>query len=126
MRRSLGWYLGLGLTLSFAPTAWALEASPAEKHFEQGLKAFQGGAFQEAVSSWTDAARLYEREGRIPEQISALSDLSEAYSALGYYRQAGNSLQTALALAEKSRDTARVPSPLARPGHALIATGPPA
>jgi len=125
MRRSLGWYLGLGLTLSFAPTAWALEASPAEKHFEQGLKAFQRGAFQEAVSSWTDAARLYEREGRIREQIRALSDLSEAYSALGYYRQAVNSLQTALELAEKSRDTARIPSLLARLGNALIATGPP-
>lgn len=129
MTPSLPWALGryflVVLVFSLAYPASALEASSPEESFEQGFKAFQRGAFEEAISGWTDATRSYEREGKIREQIRALSHLSEAYSALGQYRLAVKSLQTAVELAEKSRDAARIPSLLARLGNTLIATGPP-
>lgn len=125
MPRSLGWYLLLGLTLSFATTAWALEASPPERYFDEGLKAFQRGAFTEAVVNWVEAARAYERAGKPAGQIVALIHLSQAHLALGHYRQAIKSQETALELAQKTRDTARIPSLLAQLGNAYIATGPP-
>ncbi len=115
----------VALVLSVALSAPALEAASPEESSQQGLKAFQRGAFEEAILSWIDAARAYEREGKIALQIAVLSQLSEAYSAIGQYWQAVKTLETALELAQKSQDAVRVPSLLALLGNAHIAVGPP-
>src|SRR4030095_10166392 len=62
---------------------------PAAMRFEQGMKAFARGAFEEAASSWSGAARAYEREGNTSARITALVHLAPAQSALGQYPQAG-------------------------------------
>src|SRR5262245_391300 len=38
------------------------DTSPAAGQMEQGLNSFQQGNFEQAVVSWTEAARLYEVE----------------------------------------------------------------
>jgi CHAT domain-containing protein len=123
--RALGRSILVVLVLTAAFSAPALEAASPEESSQQGLKAFQRGAFEEAIVRWTDAAGAYEREGKTAQQIAMLSQLSEAYSALGRYWQAVKTLETALELAQKSQDAARIPSLLALLGNAHIAVGPP-
>lgn len=120
---SVGNFFILSFNPTLADSFSASEVSSPEKYFEQGLKAFRRGAFEEAVSSWTDAARLYEGESNPTGQVVALTHLSQAYSALGQYKQAVKSLDTALELAEKSADPARIASVLAALGNAHIAVG---
>src|SRR4030095_11407888 len=60
---------------------------PAAMRFEQGMKAFARGAFEEAASSWSGAASAYEREGNTSARITALVHLAQAQSALCTYRQ---------------------------------------
>ncbi|MBI3988966.1 MAG: CHAT domain-containing protein [candidate division NC10 bacterium] len=91
---------------------------------EQGLIAFQRGAFEQAVFSWLEAARFYEQEGKFDKQGEALTSLAQAYQSLGQYVQALKSLERALALAEKSGDRPRIASVLGSLGNAYIATGP--
>ncbi|MGH9367671.1 MAG: CHAT domain-containing protein, partial [Thermoanaerobaculia bacterium] len=113
------------LALSIARSVAALEAPSSEKDFEQGLRAFQRGNFEQAVSSWTDAARSYGRERKPAEQMAALTHLSQAYSALGQYKQALKILDAVLELAQKSGDPARIASVLAGLGSVHIAVGRP-
>ncbi len=120
-----GLLLTVVLALSLAASGWADEAPSAEALFEQGLKAFARGAFEEAASSWSSAARAYERERKPNGQIAALVHLAQAQSALGQYRQAVGSLGTALELAEKLGDLRRIASIVAEMGNAHIALGPP-
>jgi CHAT domain-containing protein/Tfp pilus assembly protein PilF len=122
---SVGRYWLAGLVFWFAPAVSASEAASPETHVEQGLKAFQRGAFEEAVSKWTDAARAYESARRPRDQIEALIQLSQAYSAIGQYKQAVYGLETALRLAQDLRDPARIAAVLAALGNAHIAVGPP-
>jgi CHAT domain-containing protein len=124
--RSVGRYGFALLILWLAHPVLTIEAASPETHLEQGMKAFQRGAFEEAVSSWADAARAYEKERKPAQQIGALIHLSQAYSAIGQYKQAVKSLETALGLAQDLRDPARLASVLAALGNAHIAAGPPA
>jgi len=116
------------LTLSSAPALAesfsAAEASSPEQQMARGLGSFQRGDFEGAVLSWTEAARSYEGERKLKEQSHALTHLSQAYLALGQYKQAIKSLETALELAEKSGDAGQVTSALAGLGNAHIAIGP--
>lgn len=97
----------------------------AQSDFDQGAAAFERGAFEAAVESWTRAARSAEKARDVPSQISALVHLGDAYAALGRYRQAVAALDGALNAAEKSGEQSRLAWILARLGNALIATGPP-
>ena len=115
-----------GVILIAAPLASvSADAIPAATLFEQGVKAFGRGAFEEAVSSWSDAASAYEREGNPGARITALVHLAQAQSALGQYRQAVGSLGAALELAEQQGDLRRIASIVASLGNAHIALGPP-
>ncbi|MET0486393.1 MAG: tetratricopeptide repeat protein, partial [Candidatus Rokuibacteriota bacterium] len=98
---------------------------PAAMRFEQGMKAYARGAFEEAASSWSGAASAYEREGKTSARITALVHLAQAQSALGQYRQAVGSLGAALELAEQLDDLRRIASIVAGLGNAYIALGPP-
>ncbi len=120
--RWLGFFL-VGLILFISHSGSADEAPSPEKFLEQGLKALQRGVFDEAVSNFAEAARLYEALGSPAGHMAALIHLSRAYSALGHYRQAIQSLGSALDLAQKSRDPVRMASVMAALGSAHIAIG---
>ncbi len=89
------------------------------------MKAFERGAFEEAASSWSSAARAYEQERNPGGRITALLHLAQAQSALGQYRQAVGSLGAALELAEQLGDLRRIASIVAGLGNAHIVLGPP-
>jgi CHAT domain-containing protein/Tfp pilus assembly protein PilF len=106
-------------------SAFAVEGSSPEASLAQGLKAFERGAFEDAVSRWTEAAGAYERAGKLGGQVTALIQLSQAQSALGQYRQAVGTLETALPLADRLGDKARQAAVLSALGNAYIVTGTP-
>jgi CHAT domain-containing protein len=115
-----------GLILVLGPVAAAsADELTSGKLFEQGVKAFARGAFEEAASSWSGAASAYEREGNPSARITTLVHLAQAQSALGQYRQAVGSLGAALELAEQLGDLRRIASIVAGLGNAHIALGPP-
>ncbi len=90
---------------------------------ERGLRSFQQGAFEQAVLSWIEAARLFEKAGKPNEQSEALTHLAQAYQSLGQYGKALESLESALDLAEKSGDQMRIASVLGSLGNVYIAMG---
>jgi CHAT domain-containing protein/predicted negative regulator of RcsB-dependent stress response len=117
--------LGVIMALTFVASGSSDELPPSEKLFEQGVKAFGRGAFDEAASSWSGAASAFEREGKPGGRITALVHLAQAQSALGQYRQAVGTLGAALELAEQRGDLRRIASIVAALGNAHIALGPP-
>src|SRR5918995_4481055 len=121
--------LVLGLLLSsitnLSKPSVAAEVSPTERQTQMGLEAFQRGDFEQAILNWTEASRLYERSGDIPQQCQALVNLSQADQALGRYKEAGKNLESALALAERAGDRTQLASVLGALGNLYVATGPP-
>ena len=115
-------------TLSFNPTFAASPAasdvSSPEQYSLQGWKWFQQGTFDQAITSWMEAARLYGRSGKPNKQSETLTYISQAYQSLGQYRQALQSLESALALVKKSDDQTQMASVLGSLGNLYIATGP--
>src|SRR5713101_4950436 len=89
---------------SVISAAAAADVSAADRQMEEGLKAYQRGAFEDATVSWTEAARMYEQAGKRSEQSEALVRLSQAYQGLGHYTKALESLQSASALVEQTDD----------------------
>ncbi len=91
---------------------------------EEGLRSFKRGDFEQAVSSWTEASRLYESEGMPKEQCKALIKISQVYQSIGQHSRALHNLEAALVLAEKSGDRSLVATVLGSLGNLYIATGP--
>lgn len=121
----LGGSLGLlsgGATVAAAETAPAAVSAP-EGRMDEGLKAYQRGAFDEAVVNWMEAARLYEQAGRRSEQSEALTRLSQAYQGLGHYGKALESLQSASALIEQTGDRLRLAEIRSTAGNLYLAAG---
>ena len=92
MKQSLPYVLWLCLStlclpMSSAPAWAAASSTPAalspQHYMAQGLASFQRGDFAQAVSSWQEAARLYEHDQQLSAQSRALTHLSQAYQALG-------------------------------------------
>jgi CHAT domain-containing protein/Tfp pilus assembly protein PilF len=92
---------------------------------DQALKSFQRGDFEQAVLSWTEAARLYEAEQKPKEQSNALINAAQSYQALGQYKEALKNLESSLALAEKLGDRTQTAVALGALGNVYIAAGPP-
>jgi CHAT domain-containing protein/Tfp pilus assembly protein PilF len=109
---------------NFSASLRASEISPVEQSMAQGLRSFQRGDFEGAALSWTEASRLYDREGKPGQQCKALTHLSQAYQALGQYKEAIKNLESALLLAEKSGDRTQMAFALSTLGAVYIATGP--
>ena len=59
---------------------------------EQGWTSFQRGAFEQAIVSWMEAARVYERVGKTSEHTEVLTRLTLAYQAIGQYKEGLKSL----------------------------------
>jgi CHAT domain-containing protein/Tfp pilus assembly protein PilF len=118
--------LGLLLTCigDLSAAISAAEVSPADQLAVQGLQSFQRGELEQAVLSFTEASRLYESEGKLSRQSDALIQLSQAYQALGQYKEASKNLEFALTLAEKSGDRTQMALARATLGNLYIATGP--
>jgi CHAT domain-containing protein len=70
----------------------------------EGFAAWQRGDLALAVTRWQAAERFYAKTGQPHEQRVALTHLAYAYSALGHYQPAIESLRTALQLAERAGD----------------------
>jgi CHAT domain-containing protein len=94
------------------------------EHMEEGLRSFQRGDFDQAVSSWTEASQLFKSKGMVKEQCKALIKISRAYQAIGRYNKAIQTLEVARILAEKSEDKTLIATVLGSLGNAYIATGP--
>ena len=124
----VGFFFGSLLILSASQMLAATlsaEPSAAEPHMDQALRSFQRGDFEQAVLSWTEAARLYEAEQKPKEQSNALIHLAQSYQALGQYREALKNLESSLALAEKLGDRTQTAVALGALGNVYIAAGPP-
>ena len=114
----------LSASLACADSLSVSTVSSPEEYLEQGWRSFQQGAFEQAVLSWQEAARLYEREGKPSEQSEVLTHLSQAYQSIGQYQEAVKSLESARVLAEKAGGPRLIASVLGDLGNAYIATGP--
>ncbi|MGB4068384.1 MAG: CHAT domain-containing protein [Nitrospira sp.] len=71
---------------------------------KEGAQAFERGAFGEALSHWKQAMELYKSSRNAPAQVEALVLSAQASMGLGQSKQALQSLELALALAQKSGD----------------------
>ena len=69
---------------------------------KEAALAFERGAFSAALSHWKRAAELYKSSGNTPAQVEALVLSSQASLGLGQSKQALQSLELALGLAQKS------------------------
>jgi CHAT domain-containing protein len=119
------WSLSVLLLFTLGSPAGAAPPRVAHTELDEGRAAFDRGAFESAVESWTRAARLFQEAGDHAGQIAALVHVAEGYSALGQYRQSVGVLDRALEVAEASGDRSQVPWILSRLGSVLTATGPP-
>lgn len=79
-------------------------SSPAGTSMKDGGLAFERGAFSTALAHWKQAAELYKSSGNTPAQVEALVLSSQASLGLGQSKQALQSLELALGLAQKSGD----------------------
>jgi tetratricopeptide (TPR) repeat protein len=118
----------LGLLVCSVP-AWeaasALAADASSQHLlAKGLQLFQRGDFEQAVVSWSEAARRAEKAQQPKAQSVALTHVAQAYQALGHYRETVQSLEAALALAKRAADQAQIAAVLGSLGNIFIATGP--
>jgi CHAT domain-containing protein len=108
--------------------AWgasALAADASSEHsLAKGVQLFQRGDFEQAVVSWSEAARRAEQAHQPKAQSVALTHVAQAYQALGHYRQAVQSLEVALALAQRTADRPQIAAVLGGLGDIHIATGP--
>jgi CHAT domain-containing protein len=116
--------LGAGIVPGAWQSSHAAEPS-AESLLERGRDAFRRGALDDAVADWTEAVRRFEAGRSVDGQVLALQHLARAQSALGQYRQAARSLETALTLVETAGDAARIATIRAALGNVYIALGPP-
>ena len=97
--------------------------SPALQSFDDGVAAFNKGAFEAAITYWKEALRFYQEGADIGGQVDTRLNLAAAYHALGYYKLAiFDNLKVALALAEKLDDQARIMSVKSSLGSACIFT----
>src|SRR5262245_28770656 len=106
MRKSLAVGKGaFGFMLLAVATFNHISARAGETSLDEGLRAYQRGAFDEAASKWQKAAEDYRREHNAPGEIKARTQLASAYQALGQQKRAVQILEEAAEIADKSGDT---------------------
>lgn len=97
---------------------------PSPEYYQtQGLRFYQSGAFEEAATNWSEAARIYEQQAKPLAQSTVLVQLSRAYQALGHYRKAVQSLSAALELAKQADDPNHIAAVLGSLGNAYLLNG---
>jgi CHAT domain-containing protein len=118
--------LGLLFTAvaDFSKSSFAGEVLATEPLATAGFKSLQRGDFEQAAVEWREAAQLYQSQGMLSQQSAALTYLSQAYQALGYYGEASKSLELAVMAAKNAGDRAQMGMALGNLGNLYIATGP--
>jgi len=99
------------------------EGPSPENYMTQGLRLYRYGAFEEAATSWLEAARIYQQQENPLAHSVALVQLSGAYQALGQYRKALASLSEALELAKQADDLNHMATVLGNLGNAYLLSG---
>jgi len=106
------WYTsafgGLAVLLVTLSTARTAEPGQAQAEMAQGIRAFEGGAFEDAVTHWQTAAQLSKDAKDRAGQIDATIRLATAYQSLGQTKLAIDQLTDAIALAEAAKDKPRL------------------
>ena len=120
IRFALAVLVAIGLLLTRTGTISAVDPNP-ESLMQQGLQAYQRGAFDQALGAWKQAAQLYEQAGKPMEQSRALVQAAQASESMGQVMQATQQLELALALAEPLQDKAWTATVLSNLGHASLA-----
>lgn len=87
----------------------------------QGDTAFRHGRFDDALAQWKEAARLFGEQGDPVHQGRALVSAAHAAQAIGQSKQALQSLELALALAQKQPDVLWRTTVLAQLGRVYLA-----
>lgn len=95
----------------------------AEALVDQGTAAFKKGAFAAAVTSWEQAARLFEQAGNKGKGAETFAKLSQAYQGLGQHRDALKAAEKALLLAKQNKDERQTAEALSHMGNALNTLG---
>lgn len=103
--------------------ALSREPSPADTLMSRGAEAFDRGAFGEAIAHWSEAAGLYEREGRSKECLEVLMRLSYAYGSMGLYRKALEYLEATMVLAKALGDKRATAEALGQSGNLRLGMG---
>jgi CHAT domain-containing protein len=87
----------------------------------QGSDAFGRGAFEQALAQWKEAARLYGAQGDRTHQGQALVAAAQAAQTMGQTKQALQSLELALGLAQQQSDHVWRATVLAQLGRTYLA-----
>ena len=112
-----------GFLLSRESVTVAAVAPSPESFMQQGQQAYQRGSFDQALGAWKQAADLFKAAGNAPAQVEALVLSAQASMGLGQSTQALQSLELALALAQKSDDPLQEASVLGHLGRAYLTLG---
>lgn len=110
----------LVMALFLPVTAKADSVTTPDASMQRGTQAFQRGAFGEALAQWKQAAELYKGIGNRLMQSEALILSAQASMELGQSKQALQSLELALALANQSGHALTEASVLAQLGRTYL------
>lgn len=110
---------GLLLTRTSGTIA-AVDPTP-DSLMQQGLQAYQHGAFEQASATWKRAAQLYEQSGQVMDQSRALVQSAQASESMGQVNHALQQLEVALALAQQTQDRSWTATVLSNLGHTYLA-----
>lgn len=80
----------------------------AEMEMADGSRAFEAGAFEDAITHWQKALHLFSSAKDRSGQIDATIQLATAYQSLGQTKLAIDQLIDAIALAETTKDRSRL------------------
>jgi tetratricopeptide (TPR) repeat protein len=92
------------LSLSFLSNGLAEDAVTADRLMKLGQSSYRQGGFAHALQYWIEAARLYEEQGSVLEQIKAQVSVAQALHQIGHYKEAGAMLTQAGRLAAQIDD----------------------
>lgn len=113
----------VGVMVTIVPSFGAAEVRTAVQQMEAGKAQMARGVFGQAAISWTEAAKLYESEGKAKEQTEALLYVADALHQMGQYRKVITTLEVALRLAESQNLQTRRAVILNRLGNAHFSLG---
>ncbi len=113
----------LGLLHSLTPTVFAVDPPTADTLSKEGRRYFAGGQFEKSALAWTQAAELFQQEGRVQEQVEALIYVAQSLYQMGQFRKAGDTLLLAMDPAKRSAHDEYVALILGRLGNVAFALG---
>ncbi|UCE64487.1 MAG: tetratricopeptide repeat protein, partial [Nitrospirota bacterium] len=113
----------VGSLHSLTPTVYAVDPLTADTLSEEGKSFFDRGQFEKSALAWTQAAELFEQEGRVKEQTEALIYVAQSLYQVGQYRKAGDTLLLAMEPAKRSANDEYVALILGRLGNVAFALG---